>query len=148
MKLSIRQAFEVTYLYLFEDLNVGDSSWEVSDVLSLSDTDERKTIHSGGPTADPVVWQDWKICVEKILEDNKIVHEDHGIKLTREQALKTMCCFLQKRYWEKKHNMLLREAVLDLQKYLTGNIPLEKTEPWRQWVECANDSLSFKEIFE
>jgi len=143
------QAFQSLLNYIEADSQIDSDSWEVSDVLSLSNTDKEITKHTGGLTVDPAVWQDWKEIITNILNNehySKLKSSDN-YQLTREQALKAMSYFLNDRYWKKKPNMLLTEVVSDLYSILQTE-DLEKSDVWKEWLSSVNRSLSFKEIFE
>jgi len=149
-ELTPLQAFHVFYRYIIADNELGDESWEVSDVLSMSNTSSNIARHSGGPTADPAVWQEWCVITEEVLQDEKLRIANtlqSDVLLTREQALIVMSCFLQKRYWNKNHDMLLKDALADINHFLSQE-NLESTEIWKQWLECVPAGLAFKETFD
>ena len=142
------QAFQAMLQYLIADSQTDTDSWEVSDVLSLSNTDKEITAHTGGPTVDPAVWFDWKNITNDILQNNSHSHNiSDNYFLSREQSLKAMCYFLQKRYWEQNHDMLLIDAVKDLQKIINQD-NLDSSVVWKEWLESIKKALSFKEVFE
>lgn len=147
--LNSLQAFYAMYKYIEEDSKMDSDTWKVSDVLSLSDTDTKFTIHTGGPTGDPAVWQDWKRITQDILKNNecsKLKIIDNYL-ITKEQALKAMGYFLEQRYWDKNHDMLLKDAVIDLQNIFQSD-NFEFSELWKAWLQCLEKSLAFSEIFD
>lgn len=147
--LNSKQSFQALFDYIEADSKIDTNSWEVRDLLSLADTNPKITIHSGGPTADPAVWQDWKEIIKKILDDKQYsnIKSSDNYQLTREQALKAMSYFLNDRYWKKNPDMLLIDAVADLRSIIEkGN--LENTEIWTDWLSCVERSLSFTDVFE
>jgi hypothetical protein len=149
VKLDIIQALLVSYEFIIQQA-AESNDWGVRDILSEASTEGWITAVTGGPTADPAVWQNWKKCVEKILNKNVQHTENTGIRLmlTCEQALKTMCLFMEERYWDKNNDILLKEVVTEFDKYVQKLHLLSGTTFWTEWIQCAERATKSNEVFE
>lgn len=140
------QAFHVFYKHI--TTNYIGEDWQVRDVLGEANTDCEITCHTGGPTVDPAVWEDWNAIASEVLKDEKIKKRNsEEILLTYEQSLKVMECFLEK-YWKKKNDISLNEIIDEIDQSFFLQRNFESTSLCRQWLECVPEGLKFKETFD
>ena len=138
--------------YIQEDCSIDTDSWQVRDLLSLSNMPDHffkdDVALYDSPTLDPAYWFDWKEVLKEVLEKNRSSPIRSKDTLTLVQGLVAMQYFIENRYWIKDNDMLLKDAYEDLvNDYNANKDNLESSTLWKEWLTAIAEGKKFDKIF-